>query len=51
MVMATKRLTVRNIREILRLGLGAQLTLRQIHSSTKSSVIVDPTVKTVNQQI
>ncbi len=36
--MATKRLTVRNIREILRLGLGAQLTLRQIHSSTKSSV-------------
>ncbi|RLV58908.1 transposase, partial [Parashewanella curva] len=36
--MATKRLTVRNIREILRLGLGAKLTLRQIHSSTKSSV-------------
>lgn len=36
--MTSKRLTVRNIREILRLGLSANLSLRQIHTSTKASI-------------
>ncbi len=36
--MATKRITMRNIREILRLKHAGGLSIRQIHRSTKVSV-------------
>ena len=36
--MAAKRLTMRNLKEIIRLGIGANLSLRQIHVSTKVGI-------------
>ena len=40
--MATKRITMRKIREVLRLHFAAQLSVRKISASTKISVDCTP---------